>query len=63
MTEFESYQEIDDAEKRFIAAGDMERVQMLADGDVVPSDSVLAVGLQTLARIALGRPLDAPKQT
>lgn len=56
--ETDTYQEVADMEERFINAGDMERAEMLADGLFSPSNRVMALADQSLARIALGRPLE-----
>ena len=58
MSEPQTYQEVADLQELFIAAGDTERLRMLADGEVPASDRIVVVAVQTLARIALGQPLE-----
>lgn len=56
--EIDTYADVQELEEKFINASDMERAEMLADGRFSPTDRIMPLASQSLARIALGRPLE-----
>lgn len=58
----QTYADVQALEEAFINAGDMERAEMLADGKFSPTDRIMPLADQSLARIVLGRPLSGSAQ-
>jgi len=54
----DTYADVQAQEEAFIEASDAERLRMLADGQFAPTDRIMPLAVQALARIALGRPLE-----
>jgi len=56
--EIDTYADVQALEEKFINAGDVARAEMLASGEAPATDRLIYLGQQSLARIALGRPLE-----
>ena len=51
MASLETYQDVEDAQNKFMAAGDDERLRMLAADEVPIDEAVSMATLQTMARV------------
>jgi|GEM_PF-3929810 len=58
MASLETYQDVEDAQNKFMAAGDDERLRMLAAEEVPLHDRVRDAAIQTLARAHRGEKRD-----
>lgn len=54
----QTYADVQALEEAFINASDAERLRMLADGQFSPTDRIMPLAVQALARTALGEPLE-----
>lgn len=56
--EIDTYADVQALEEKFIESSDVARAEMLANGEAPATDRLIYLGQQSLARIALGRPLE-----